>query len=49
VTVFEKSDRIGGLLAYGIPDFKLEKTVVDRRVAQMEAEGVVLQDRGHRR
>ena len=40
VTVFEKSDRLGGLLAYGIPDFKLEKTVVDRRVAQMEAEGV---------
>jgi glutamate synthase (NADPH/NADH) small chain len=41
VTVFEKSDRLGGLLAYGIPDFKLEKTVVDRRIAQMEAEGVV--------
>lgn len=41
VTVFEKSDRIGGLLGYGIPDFKLEKTVIDRRVAQMEAEGVV--------
>ena len=40
VTVFEKSDRLGGLLAYGIPDFKLEKLVVDRRVAQMEAEGV---------
>lgn len=40
VTVFEKNARIGGLLAYGIPDFKLEKTVVDRRVAQMEAEGV---------
>ena len=40
VTVFEKNDRIGGLLTYGIPDFKLEKTVVDRRVAQMEAEGV---------
>ena len=40
MTVFEKSDRLGGLLAYGIPDFKLEKTVVDRRVAQMEAEGV---------
>lgn len=40
VTVFEKSDRLGGLLAYGIPDFKLEKTVVDRRIAQMEAEGV---------
>jgi glutamate synthase (NADPH) small chain len=40
VTVFEKSDRLGGLLAYGIPDFKLEKSVVDRRIAQMEAEGV---------
>ena len=40
VTVFEKNDRIGGLLGYGIPDFKLEKTVIDRRVAQMEAEGV---------
>ncbi|NJD24410.1 MAG: glutamate synthase subunit beta [Betaproteobacteria bacterium] len=40
VTVFEKNDRIGGLLAYGIPDFKMEKTLVDRRVAQMEAEGV---------
>jgi len=40
VTVFEKNDRLGGLLAYGIPDFKLEKSVVDRRVAQMEAEGV---------
>ena len=40
VTVFEKSDRIGGLLAYGIPDFKMDKIVVDRRVAQMEAEGV---------
>ena len=40
VTVFEKSDRLGGLLTYGIPDFKMEKTVVDRRVAQMEAEGV---------
>jgi len=41
VTVFEKSDRIGGLLAYGIPDFKMDKIVVDRRVAQMEAEGVI--------
>ncbi len=41
VTVFEKSDRIGGLLRYGIPDFKMEKTHIDRRVAQMEAEGVV--------
>ena len=40
VIVFEKSDRIGGLLRYGIPDFKMEKTHIDRRVAQMEAEGV---------
>jgi len=40
VTVFEKSDRLGGLLGYGIPDFKLEKSVIDRRVAQLEAEGV---------
>ncbi|MFC5472948.1 glutamate synthase subunit beta [Paraherbaspirillum soli] len=41
VTVFEKSDRVGGLLRYGIPDFKMEKSHIDRRVAQMEAEGVV--------
>ena len=40
VIVFEKSDRVGGLLRYGIPDFKMEKTHIDRRVAQMEAEGV---------
>ncbi len=40
VTVFEKSDRIGGLLRYGIPDFKMEKGLIDRRVRQMEAEGV---------
>lgn len=41
VTVFERDDRIGGLLRYGIPDFKLEKQFIDRRLAQMEAEGVV--------
>jgi glutamate synthase (NADPH) small chain len=41
VTVFEKNDRVGGLLRYGIPDFKLEKSHIDRRVAQMQAEGVV--------
>ncbi|MCS6771785.1 MAG: glutamate synthase subunit beta [Kiritimatiellae bacterium] len=41
VTVFERDDRIGGLLRYGIPDFKMEKWVVDRRLAQMEAEGIV--------
>ncbi len=40
VTVFERSDKIGGLLRYGIPDFKLEKWTIDRRVALMEAEGV---------
>ena len=40
VTVFEKNDRVGGLLRYGIPDFKLEKSGIDRRVKQMEAEGV---------
>ena len=38
--VFEKSDRIGGLLRYGIPDFKMEKSHIDRRIAQMQAEGV---------
>jgi glutamate synthase (NADPH/NADH) small chain len=41
VTLFEKSDRIGGLLRYGIPDFKMEKHLIDRRIRQMEAEGVV--------
>ncbi len=40
VTVFEKNDRIGGLLRYGIPDFKMEKGLIDRRVEQMQAEGV---------
>ena len=40
VTVFEKNDRIGGLLRYGIPDFKMEKHLIDRRMAQMAAEGV---------
>ncbi|MFK7932147.1 MAG: glutamate synthase subunit beta [Saprospiraceae bacterium] len=40
VTVYERKDRIGGLLRYGIPDFKLEKWVVERRVALMEAEGI---------
>ena len=41
VTLFEKSDRIGGLLRYGIPDFKMEKHLIDRRIRQMQAEGVV--------
>ncbi len=40
VTVFEKNDRVGGLLRYGIPDFKLEKHLINRRASQMEAEGV---------
>jgi glutamate synthase (NADPH/NADH) small chain len=40
VTLYEKSDRIGGLLRYGIPDFKMAKSLIDRRVAQMAAEGV---------
>ncbi|HLB27258.1 MAG TPA: glutamate synthase subunit beta [Dehalococcoidia bacterium] len=41
VTVFERADRIGGLLRYGIPEFKMEKKYLDRRLGQMEAEGVV--------
>src|SRR5262249_27949841 len=45
VTVFERADRIGGLLRYGIPEFKLEKRLVDRRLAPMEAEGVVFRAR----
>ncbi len=47
VTVFEKSDRVGGLLRYGIPDFKLEKWIVDRRVEQMREEGVLFQTGVH--
>ncbi|MEV6300904.1 glutamate synthase subunit beta [Actinoplanes sp. NPDC051861] len=43
VTVYERDDRIGGLLRYGIPDFKIEKDVIDARLAQMSAEGVVFQ------
>jgi glutamate synthase (NADPH/NADH) small chain len=45
VTVFEKSDRIGGLLRYGIPEFKLEKCVLDRRLDLLSAEGVVFRTR----
>jgi glutamate synthase (NADPH/NADH) small chain len=45
VTVFEKSDRIGGLLRYGIPEFKLEKRVLDRRLELLAAEGVVFRTR----
>ena len=47
VTVFEKADRIGGLLRYGIPDFKLEKRHIDRRLEQLAAEGVRFQTRAH--
>jgi glutamate synthase (NADPH) small chain len=43
VTVLEKNDRIGGLLRYGIPDFKMEKSHIDRRMVQMEAEGVTFE------
>ena len=42
VTLFEKNDRVGGLLRYGIPDFKMEKSHIDRRVEQMKAEGVTI-------
>jgi glutamate synthase (NADPH/NADH) small chain len=47
VTVYEKSDRIGGLLRYGIPNFKLEKHVVDRRIEQMRQEGVTFIPNAH--
>jgi len=47
VTVFEKADRIGGLLRYGIPEFKMEKWVLDRRLEQMGAEGVEFQTNVH--
>lgn len=47
VTVFEKADRLGGLLRYGIPDFKLEKQWIDRRVEQMTAEGVEFRTKAH--
>ncbi|MDD5034245.1 MAG: glutamate synthase subunit beta [Methylococcaceae bacterium] len=47
VVVYEKNDRIGGLLRYGIPDFKMEKRVIDRRIAQMQAEGVSFRPNSH--
>lgn len=47
VTVFEKSDRVGGLLRYGIPDFKLEKRIVDRRQKLLEAEGITFRTNAH--
>lgn len=47
VVVYEKNDRIGGLLRYGIPDFKMEKHLIDRRIAQMQAEGVRFRPNSH--
>lgn len=47
VMVYEKRDRIGGLLRYGIPDFKLSKHLIDRRMAQMQAEGVIFRPNSH--
>ncbi len=47
VTVYEKNDRIGGLLRYGIPNFKLEKHIIDRRIQQMRAEGVTFLTNAH--
>ena len=47
VTVYEKADRIGGLLRYGIPEFKMEKRIVDRRLEQMESEGVKFVTNAH--
>jgi glutamate synthase (NADPH/NADH) small chain len=47
VVVYEKSDRVGGLLRYGIPDFKMEKHLIDRRMAQMQAEGVEFRPNSH--
>lgn len=47
VVVYEKADRIGGLMRYGIPDFKMEKHIIDRRVGQMQAEGVVFRPNSH--
>ena len=47
IVVFEKNDRIGGLLRYGIPDFKLETVLIDRRLAQMQAEGVEFRPNNH--
>ena len=47
VVVYEKNDRIGGLLRYGIPDFKMEKHHIDRRIAQMQAEGVIFRPNRH--
>lgn len=47
VVLYEKQDRIGGLLRYGIPDFKLDKDNIDRRISQMQAEGVIFRPNSH--
>lgn len=47
VTLFEKNDKPGGLLRYGIPDFKMEKHLIDRRIAQMKTEGVTFRSNAH--
>mgnify|MGYP003644711657 FL=1 len=47
VTLFERDDRIGGLMRYGIPEFKMEKKVLDRRMQQMQAEGVTFETNAH--
>lgn len=47
VTVFEREDRIGGLLRYGIPEFKMEKRLIDRRIEQMETEGVTFKTKAN--
>ncbi|WP_281846351.1 glutamate synthase subunit beta [Olleya namhaensis] len=47
VTVFERDEKVGGLLRYGIPDFKMEKTVIDRRVAVLEEEGIIFKTNAH--
>ncbi|MBQ0788133.1 MAG: glutamate synthase subunit beta [Oceanihabitans sp.] len=47
VTVFERDEKVGGLLRYGIPDFKMEKSVIDRRVAVLEEEGIIFKTNAH--
>jgi glutamate synthase (NADPH/NADH) small chain len=47
VTVFERDDKPGGLLRYGIPDFKLEKNIIDRRIKLMEEEGIIFKRNAH--
>lgn len=47
VTVFERDEKVGGLLRYGIPDFKMEKNVIDRRIAVLEEEGIIFKTNAH--